>query len=175
MQSTFEAKEKWDSYFDEVPPKQWRYLDFYQTRSLRPEFSRSFAKESSVLSMHHQDLIAVTSRWTLVDAVGGSARGGELFAWELGLKFSVTPHKLYGRQAACCLSDGLRALVCEGEGELPRTTRDGKSRAAVLKDCNHRKKYDEVDLFWIAIEEEEAVRTKVGSCKSKDAASNTLF
>ncbi|RUS29662.1 hypothetical protein BC938DRAFT_480394 [Jimgerdemannia flammicorona] len=128
--------------------------------------------------MHHQDLIAVTSRWTLVDAVGGSARGGELFAWELGLKFSVTPHKLYGRQAACCLSDGLRALVCEGEGELPRTTRDGKSRAAVLKDCvsvvaclvdlnllNHRKKYDEVDLFWIAIEEEEAVRTKILSVK----------
>ncbi|RUS30718.1 hypothetical protein BC938DRAFT_479043 [Jimgerdemannia flammicorona] len=102
--STRKGQGKWDSYFDEVPPKQWRYLDFYQTRSLRPGFSRSFAKESSALKKSLENLLEHDSDTAKDSAI-----------------------KLYTRFK------------------------------------NHRKKYGEVDLFWTAIEEEEAVRTKISA------------
>ncbi|RUS32559.1 hypothetical protein BC938DRAFT_475080 [Jimgerdemannia flammicorona] len=55
------------------------------------------------------------------------------------LKFSVTPHRLYWKTGYGCLSDGLRLS------------------------SNHRKKYGEVDLFWITIEDEEAIKTKISA------------
>jgi hypothetical protein len=37
----------WDVYFDKTPPKEYRFLSFYQHRQKQDDFTFSFQKEAS--------------------------------------------------------------------------------------------------------------------------------
>ncbi|CAG8523677.1 219_t:CDS:2, partial [Ambispora leptoticha] len=39
----------WDSYFDETPPKEYRFLGFYKYRQEKDDFTFSFQKEANRL------------------------------------------------------------------------------------------------------------------------------